>query len=270
MREFAETLVGLGRTDVPRVFFFLSPFRHGLAPLWDLRPAVRRRKPKGACTTRVQAWQGTLCHQLQRLTACCRIGGWWPAVSACWPWRPWLLGDGYGLERSLLFLLGAAIGLVLYHAAFGFASSWRKLLSEGRGEGLRAQMLMLAVATAIFLPLLEQGSFLGRPLGGAVAPVGVSVLMGACLFGIGMQLGGACASGTLYSLGGGSTRMVVTLIFFMVGSLVGSAHLPLVAGGPQPGQHLTAQGTRALASAAAAAGGLPPPSCSSPFGWSAA
>jgi uncharacterized membrane protein YedE/YeeE len=41
-----------------------------------------------------------------------------------------------------------------------------------------------------------------------------------------MQLGGACASGTLYTVGGGSTRMVVTLAFFVVGSLLGSAHLP--------------------------------------------
>ena len=41
-----------------------------------------------------------------------------------------------------------------------------------------------------------------------------------------MQWAGGCASGTLYVLGGGSTRMIATLIFFMVGSLLGSAHLP--------------------------------------------
>ncbi len=136
------------------------------------------------------------------------------------------LAGTYGLQQGVFFLLGAAIGLVLYHATFGFASSWRHLLSEGRGEGLRAQMLMLALATLIFFPLLDQGSFMGRPLGGAIAPVGVSVLVGACLFGAGMQLGGACASGTLYSLGGGSPRMMVVLIFFMIGSVLGSAHLP--------------------------------------------
>ena len=136
------------------------------------------------------------------------------------------LGRAFDGRQAALFLLGGALGLVLYHAAFGFASSWRAFLADGRGAGLRAQMLMLALASAIFLPALAQGSLLGQAVGGAVAPVGVSVLLGAFLFGIGMQLGGGCASGTLYTVGGGSTNMAVTLVFFMVGSLLGSAHLP--------------------------------------------
>ena len=31
------------------------------------------------------------------------------------------------------------------------------------------------------------------------------------IFGMGMQLGGGCGSGTLFTVGGGSTRMVITL-----------------------------------------------------------
>ena len=129
-------------------------------------------------------------------------------------------------RSAVLYLLGAALGLVLYHAAFGFASGWRAFVAEGRGANLRAQMLMLAVATAIFLPILDGGSLFGRSVGGAVAPAGVSVLVGAFLFGIGMQLGGGCASGTLYAVGGGSGRMVVTLVFFMAGSLLGTLQMP--------------------------------------------
>jgi len=145
------------------------------------------------------------------------------------------IGERFGAARGLTFLLGGALGLVLFHASFGFAAAWRRLLSEGRGEGLRAQMLMLAVATAIFLPLLAEGSAFGRPLAGALAPVGVPVLLGAFLFGIGMQLGGACASGTLYRLGSGAAPMTVTLIFFMAGALLGSAHLPWWRGTPSFG-----------------------------------
>ncbi len=125
-----------------------------------------------------------------------------------------------------LYLLGGALGLVLYHAAFGFASAWRVFLAEGRGEGLRAQMLMLGLATLLFFPLIAEGAAIGVNVGGAVAPLGVSVLVGAALFGVGMQLAGGCASGTLYTVGGGSTAMVFTLIFFMVGSVIGAAHLP--------------------------------------------
>ena len=137
------------------------------------------------------------------------------AILGAIAWRP-----------AALYLLGGALGLVLYHATFGFASSWRHFVVDGRGAGLRAQMLMLGLASAIFLPVLADGSLFGQRVGGASAPAGVSVAVGAFLFGLGMQLGGGCASGTLYTVGGGSTRMVVTLLFFIVGSLLGSAHLP--------------------------------------------
>jgi hypothetical protein len=136
------------------------------------------------------------------------------------------LQQGFAWRQATLYLLGALLGLVLYHAAFGFASSWQRFAADGRGAGLRAQMLMLALASLLFLPVLSAGSLFGRDVGGALAPVGLSVLVGAFTFGVGMQLGGGCASGTLYTVGGGSTRMLVTLLFFIVGSLLGTAHLP--------------------------------------------
>jgi hypothetical protein len=46
------------------------------------------------------------------------------------------------------------------------------------------------------------------------------------MFGLGMQLGGGCGSGTLFTVGGGSARMLVTLVFFIIGALLGTAHLP--------------------------------------------
>ncbi len=129
-------------------------------------------------------------------------------------------------QKALLFLIGAALGLALYHAAFGFTAGWREMVSNRRGAGVRAQILMLAVASVLFLPFIDMGSVFGQPVIGAVAPVGVSVLVGATVFGLGMQLGGGCASGTLYTVGSGSVRMVITLVFFLIGSLLGSAHLP--------------------------------------------
>jgi len=127
-------------------------------------------------------------------------------------------------RQALLFLVGTAAGIVLYHAAFGFTSSWREFLLEGRGAGIRAQMLMLAVTCLVFFPALGGGRVLGQAVRGSVSPVGVSVIVGAFLFGVGMQLGGGCASGTLYTAGGGNTRMLATLAAFVAGSLVGTAH----------------------------------------------
>jgi uncharacterized membrane protein YedE/YeeE len=144
----------------------------------------------------------------------------------------WYLFATIGWRQAALFLVGTGAGIVLYHAAFGFTSSWRVFISDRRGAGLRAQMLMLAVTCAVFFPLIAAGSFWGQPIRGSISPVGIGVAFGAFIFGIGMQLGGGCASGTLFSVGGGSTRMLVTLFFFVVGSVVGTAHTPWWNGQP--------------------------------------
>jgi uncharacterized membrane protein YedE/YeeE len=131
-----------------------------------------------------------------------------------------------GWRQSALFLVGVFAGIVLYHAAFGFTSSWRVMITDRRGAGLRAQMVMLAATCLVFFPLLASGSLFGQSLRGSVSPAGTAVIAGAFIFGIGMQLGGGCASGTLYTAGGGSVRMVITLLAFIVGSVIGTAHVP--------------------------------------------
>jgi uncharacterized protein len=136
------------------------------------------------------------------------------------------LADSYTWRQGALFLVGGGLGIVLYHALFGFTSAWRVFIANGRGAGLRAQMLMLAVAVLLFFPALAHGSLFGQPVHGEFGAVGTSVIVGAFLFGLGMQLGGGCASGTLYTAGGGNTRMLVTLAFFIIGSALGAWHLP--------------------------------------------
>jgi uncharacterized protein len=130
-----------------------------------------------------------------------------------------------GLNQALLFIIGGALGMTLYHASFGFTSSWRVFIKERRGRGLRAQMIMLALAVLLFFPALGAGELFGNPVKGNVSPVSMSVMIGAFIFGIGMQLGGGCASGTLYTVGGGSARMIVTLVFFCLGSLIATSHI---------------------------------------------
>jgi uncharacterized protein len=142
------------------------------------------------------------------------------------------LGVTYGWRQSALFLVGITAGVSLYHAAFGFTAAWREVVKTGRGAGLRAQMVMFAVTVLVFVPLIAQGELGGISLRGSVAPVNIAVVCGAFLFGLGMQMGGGCASGTLYTAGGGSTRMLVTLAAFIAGSLIGTWHWPAWQGVP--------------------------------------
>ena len=74
---------------------------------------------------------------------------------------------------------------------------------------------MLAIAVVLFFPALGAGTLFGNEVSGFVAPIGISVLVGAFLFGVGMQLGGGCASGTLFTAGGGNARMLITLVFLL-------------------------------------------------------
>lgn len=129
------------------------------------------------------------------------------------------------LKQALLFAIGLGLGLSLYHAAFGFTGAYRRALVEGDISGVTAQLIMLAVALLLFAPILAQGEAFGHGVGGAVAPVSFSMAFGAFIFGIGMQLGGSCASGTLFAAGGGSLRTLLVLIFFCIGAFWGSLDL---------------------------------------------
>ncbi len=133
-----------------------------------------------------------------------------------------LLGYVYGPAQGALFLVGGALGIALYHAAFGFTSAWRVFIMDGRGRGLRVQMILLAIAVVLFFPFLASGTLFGHEVKGSVSPAGIGVIVGAFMFGIGMQLGGGCASGTLFTAGGGNARMLVTLLFFIIGSVLGT------------------------------------------------
>lgn len=129
--------------------------------------------------------------------------------------------------QPLLFAIGLLLGYTLFHARFGFTSAFRRLISVGNGQAMRSHMLMLAVAVTLFAPILAYGTTIfGGSVAGYVSPVGVSLLVGAFVFGIGMQLGGGCASGTLYAVGGGRSVMFITFIFFVIGATIGAYHLP--------------------------------------------
>ncbi|HET7327585.1 MAG TPA: YeeE/YedE family protein [Nocardioidaceae bacterium] len=131
-----------------------------------------------------------------------------------------------GLPQAGLLLLGLGLGFVLFHSRFGFTSAWRQLVAVGQGKALRAHTLLLATTAILFAPFLAAGvSPTGVDVAGYVAPVGVGVVAGATIFGLGMQIGGACASGTLYAVGSGHTSILLTLAGFVVGATVGAAHM---------------------------------------------
>ena len=135
----------------------------------------------------------------------------------------YFLKEIINFQHSLIFVIGLLLGFTLYHASFGFTGGWRNFIEKSDSSALRAQFLMLAFAILLFSGIVNSKSiFYGNLVIGSIAPTNISVIIGSFIFGFAMQLAGGCGSGTLFTLGGGNTKMFVTLIFFIVGSLVGT------------------------------------------------
>jgi uncharacterized membrane protein YedE/YeeE len=124
-------------------------------------------------------------------------------------------------RAAAVFLMGCALGFALYRASFGFAGTWRAFVASGRSRGFRGTCLTMGVAAAIVMPLVNGGGYAG-----AVDGMGGAFLIGALMFGVGMQLGGGCASGVAFTAGGGAARNMVALVAFVAGSVIGSVHVP--------------------------------------------
>ena len=135
-----------------------------------------------------------------------------------------LAGLDTGLTGLALVGLGLLLGMAFMGFQYGFASGWRRFLETGDASSLSLHFLLSAVCALMFIPV--SAASLGPS--GSLAPVSVSLFIGAFMFGTGMQLANGCGSGVLFSFGGGSGRMIVALPFFVIGSVLGSIILPPV------------------------------------------
>lgn len=145
----------------------------------------------------------------------------------------WFVWASYGAKQGVLLALGLALGLALFHSRFGFTSAWRQLIAVGNGAGLRAHTVLLGTAATLIALIISTGSGLfGSVPKAAGSPLGLALLVGAVLFAIGMQLGGACASGTLFAVGSGQSTIVLTLFGFIAGSVLYTWAFPLFDGWP--------------------------------------
>jgi len=136
-----------------------------------------------------------------------------------------ILQHEFDTRHAILFLIGTGLGISLMHALFGFTGGWRRFQRERRSAGIRAQLLLLALSSILFFPVIGH-AIPGVHAVAANGSVALMVLVGAFLFGIGMQLGGGCGSGTLFTVGGGHVVMLIVLAFFVIGATIGSLHLP--------------------------------------------
>ena len=125
------------------------------------------------------------------------------------------------IRQAVLMLVGVGMGAALAAARFGFTTGWRQLIEQRNPQGVTGQVLLLGLASLAALPLLGQFTELHAALG----PPSVSLLIGAFVFGLTMQIADGCGSGTLYKAGLGGPLNMGILPLFALGSFLGSVHL---------------------------------------------
>ena len=125
------------------------------------------------------------------------------------------------VRQAVLLLVGIGMGAALAGTRFGFTTGWRQLIEQRDPRGVAGQALLLALASLAALPLLGQFPELQAALG----PPSVSLLVGAFVFGLTMQIADGCGSGTLYKAGLGVPLNMGILPLFALGSFMGSVHL---------------------------------------------
>src|SRR5262249_32720384 len=88
-----------------------------------------------------------------------------------------VLVDGQPAAAALL-VFGFALGAAFLKFEFSFTASWRRLIVRGQADGFLAGLLLIAVAAAAIVPVAA----LVPGFGGAIAPIGPSLIVGAFVF----------------------------------------------------------------------------------------
>ena len=111
-----------------------------------------------------------------------------------------------------LLFFGLLIGLVMHRSRFCFVRAFRCPFMTGDAEMVRVVAMSLMVyglGSAVI-----KWSYIQPDTMGVYQPFWLGSLLGGLIFGIGMLIAGGCASGTLWRIGEGHTKLVVTLIGF--------------------------------------------------------
>ena len=130
-------------------------------------------------------------------------------------------------RNGFLVLLSGLFGFILKFGPFGYTCTFKSMIVKQDFSEYRDMLIMLFTGT-LLCSIFEMFPSL-RPLfptnpkatlSNSSAPIGLSLVIGSFLFGIGMQLGSGCASGTFVGIGGGFLKAYVVLPFFIIGATI--------------------------------------------------
>lgn len=130
-------------------------------------------------------------------------------------------------KLALYWAFGCCFGFILQKARFCFTASLRDPCITGSTSLTRAVLIAFAITTIGFAAIKYGAYVNGLEIPGqkSIHSISVATAVGGILFGIGMVISGGCASGTLMRVGEGFGMQVLSLFFFIIGSLVGAGQM---------------------------------------------
>jgi len=127
-------------------------------------------------------------------------------------------------KLALFWITGICFGVILQKGRFCFTASMRDPYLTGGTSVTRAVLIAFAITTVGFAAIKYGYAAQGLPMPGMsyVVPISFATIIGAFIFGVGMVIAGGCASGTLMRVGEGFHMQILSLTFFIIGSLWGA------------------------------------------------
>lgn len=104
----------------------------------------------------------------------------------------WIMSNDQTM--GILWVIGLMLGITLFHSGFGFTAAYRSLFLERDMTGFTAQLLMLALAMALFAPILARGEVFGHGVVGGIFGQWLLMCSGGLLLGYGARLAMAVTS----------------------------------------------------------------------------
>ncbi|MFA0814237.1 MAG: YeeE/YedE thiosulfate transporter family protein [Anaerofustis sp.] len=128
---------------------------------------------------------------------------------------------------GMFWLFGSCFGFVLQKSRFCFTAAMRDPVITGSTSLTKAVLIAFAITTIGFTAIKYSAFASGLPIPGQsyVNPVSLATAVGGIMFGIGMVIAGGCASGTLMRVGEGFGMQMLSLVFFVIGSLWGANNM---------------------------------------------
>lgn len=130
-------------------------------------------------------------------------------------------------QLGIFWITGICFGFILQKSRFCFTAAIRDPFLTGNTSLTKALLIAFAITTIGFTVIKFNAYTNGVPIPGQsfIVPISLATVIGAFMFGIGMVISGGCACGTLMRTGEGFTMQIITLVFFIVGSLWGAHDL---------------------------------------------